>query len=71
MSNVLGLLIGFGISTALWLHRSREAIGEEDCHRVENTASIVVHWVSLSVGLWWLGWTQEHREDTMMYPGSG
>jgi hypothetical protein len=30
MSNVLGLVVGFGIRTALWLQRSRKAIGEED-----------------------------------------
>jgi hypothetical protein len=30
MSNVLGLVIGFGIRTALWLRCSREAIGEEN-----------------------------------------
>jgi hypothetical protein len=30
MSNVLGLVVGFGIRTALWLWRSREAIVEED-----------------------------------------
>jgi hypothetical protein len=30
MSKVSGLVIGFGIRTALWLQRSREAIREED-----------------------------------------
>jgi hypothetical protein len=30
MSNVLGLVVGFGISTSLWLRRSRDAIGEEE-----------------------------------------
>jgi hypothetical protein len=30
MSNVLGLVVGFGIRTALWLRCSRKAIGEED-----------------------------------------
>jgi hypothetical protein len=34
MSNVLGLVIGFGIRTALWLRRSREAIGEEDDEKI-------------------------------------
>ena len=34
MSNVLGLVVGFGIRTALWLWRSREAIGEEDDGRI-------------------------------------
>jgi hypothetical protein len=46
---------------------------EPTCRGVETTASIVVHWVSLSVCLRWLGWTQEHkdhREDATVYPGS-
>ena len=30
MSNVLELVVGFGIRTALWLRHSREAIGEEE-----------------------------------------
>ena len=30
MSNVLGLVVGFGISSALRLRRLRETIGEED-----------------------------------------
>jgi hypothetical protein len=34
MSNVLGLAIEFGIRTALWLQRSREAIGKEDDERI-------------------------------------
>jgi len=34
MSNALGLIVGFGIRTALWLWRSREAIGEEDEERI-------------------------------------
>ena len=34
MSNVLGLVVGYGIRTALWLRRSREAIGEEDDSRI-------------------------------------
>jgi hypothetical protein len=34
MSNVLGLVIGFGIRTILWLRHSREAIGEEDNGRI-------------------------------------
>jgi hypothetical protein len=41
------------------------------CVGVETVASIVVHRVSLSVGLRWLKWTQEHREDITTYPGSG
>jgi hypothetical protein len=41
------------------------------CHRVETTTSIVVHRMSLSVGLQWLGWTQEHIKDTTVYPSSG
>jgi hypothetical protein len=40
------------------------------CCGVETITSIVVHWVSLSMGLRWLGCNQEHREDTMMYLGS-
>ena len=46
-------------------------IVKAECCGVETVASIVVRRVSLSVGLRWLGWTQEHREDTTMYPGSG
>jgi hypothetical protein len=34
MSNVLGLVVRFGIMTALWLRRSREASGEEDDGRI-------------------------------------
>ena len=34
MSNVLGLVIGFGIRTALWLRHSMEVIGEEDDGRI-------------------------------------
>ena len=34
MSNVLGLVIGFGIRTALWLRHSTEVIGEEDDGRI-------------------------------------
>jgi hypothetical protein len=30
MSNVLRLIVGFGIRTTLWPRRTREAIGEED-----------------------------------------
>jgi len=41
------------------------------CRGVETAASIIVHRVSLSVGIRWLGWTQEHIEDIVMYPGSG
>jgi hypothetical protein len=29
MSNVLGLVVGFGTRTALWLRLSREVIGKE------------------------------------------
>ena len=34
MSNVLGLVVEFGIRTSLWLRRSREAIAEEDDARI-------------------------------------
>ena len=34
MSNVLGLVVGFGIRTALWLRHSMEVIGEEDDGRI-------------------------------------
>jgi hypothetical protein len=34
MSNVLGLVVGFSIRTALWLQRSREGIAEEDDGRI-------------------------------------
>jgi hypothetical protein len=37
------------------------------CRGVETTTSIVVRQVSLSVGLRWLGWTQEHGEDGSGY----
>jgi hypothetical protein len=30
MSTILGLVVGFGIKTVLWIRRSRETIGEED-----------------------------------------
>ena len=46
-------------------------VKDSSCRGLVIVASIVVHQVSLSVGLRWLGWTQEHREDTTMYPGSG
>ena len=34
MSNVLGLVVGFSIRTALWLRHLREGIGEEDDGRL-------------------------------------
>ena len=34
MSNVLGLVVGFGIRTTFWLWRSRDAIGEEENGRI-------------------------------------
>jgi hypothetical protein len=34
MSNVLGFVVGFGIRTALWLLRSRKAIGKENDERI-------------------------------------
>ena len=34
MSNVLGLVAGFGIRTVLWLRRSMEVIGEDDDGRI-------------------------------------
>jgi hypothetical protein len=34
MSNVLRLVVGFGIRTALCLHRSRDAIGDEEDGRI-------------------------------------
>ena len=34
MSNVLELVVGFGIRTILWLRRSRETIGEGDDGRI-------------------------------------
>ena len=40
------------------------------CCSVETTTCIVVRWMSLSVGLRWLGWTQEHREDVLTHPCS-
>jgi hypothetical protein len=30
MSNVFGLVVGFGIRTPLWLRHSRDVIGKED-----------------------------------------
>jgi hypothetical protein len=34
MSNILGLVVGCGIGTTLWLQRSREAIRGEDDGRI-------------------------------------
>jgi len=34
MSNVLGLVVGFGIRIALWLRHSRDAIREEEDRRI-------------------------------------
>jgi hypothetical protein len=34
MSNVLGLVVEFGIRTALWLYRSKDAIGDEENGRI-------------------------------------
>ena len=34
MSNVLGLVVGFGIRTAFWLRHSMEVIGDEDDERI-------------------------------------
>jgi hypothetical protein len=34
MSNVLGLVDGFGIKTTLWFRQSRDAIGEEEDGRI-------------------------------------
>ena len=34
MSNILGLVVEFGIRTSLWLRRTKKAIGEEDDGRI-------------------------------------
>ena len=43
-------------------HHRGEGKRDTECRGVETVANIVVCWVSESVHLWWLEWTQEHKE---------
>jgi len=56
MSNVLGLVIGFGITTVLWLRHLMEVIGKENDGRiwVEYYVSCILDFFMYILGMYFV-----------------